>query len=622
MSETTQLPTFCKCIQPARGLMILCHACREQYHHTCIGISKDAYSERPYFLCELCSDSRSPSLFKSIRELLKALEKAQFANHFRESFIQKTYCICKRPDDGSSMIQCSLCTEWYHMRCIHLNPPISSLNFICQICTQGPYEFVDDIELENQKLSLWTDDIRRKKESSSKPHQQSSLQSSMHLTAWLRRREFHSSSRKHFEKIYSMGRYVRSRYIDTWAMEQSSPWVVRFHPTGQMVAVGFEKGFVNLYKSTRGPECEGLEFLERSRQDPLLVLEKDVYEAVSCMCFGGSQGENLATSSWSYDEILLHDVHTGRLLCRFQEMNHAARNLSFIDPTLFLSSSNDKTIRVWDTRQLSSIATMKGHGSHVVGATACSDPNFVMSASSDQSIRVWDRRKPERFIYNLHTNHTFMSFEPSADRRRFVCNIECDEAIVFGEDFILSRLTNLNAQPPVKVTGHQTRVWRTNRIHFSPTGNYLAGGSEDGKVCIWDSWTGALIDQINGFSNSVWDVSWSPCELDALAVCSEDHTFSLFERRMLQDVSNQSIGEIQHLRSRKKRKDRVFVRINCMYWHGWRDEGSTIVVDKQGPLQQRKVDASKHVVMSDPSECNCRSYHTVDEVYAFLVGPR
>ncbi|KAI1793537.1 hypothetical protein LXA43DRAFT_1001195 [Ganoderma leucocontextum] len=33
----------------------------------------------------------------------------------------KTYCLCKNADDGSPMIHCSSCKDWYHFRCIDLS---------------------------------------------------------------------------------------------------------------------------------------------------------------------------------------------------------------------------------------------------------------------------------------------------------------------------------------------------------------------------------------------------------------------------------------------------------------------------------------------------------------------
>ncbi|KAI0731322.1 hypothetical protein C8Q76DRAFT_691152 [Earliella scabrosa] len=32
----------------------------------------------------------------------------------------KAYCVCRKPDDGSPMIHCSTCKDWFHFRCVGL----------------------------------------------------------------------------------------------------------------------------------------------------------------------------------------------------------------------------------------------------------------------------------------------------------------------------------------------------------------------------------------------------------------------------------------------------------------------------------------------------------------------
>ena len=35
---------------------------------------------------------------------------------------EKVYCTCRGPDDGSLMVQCDQCDEWYHGRCVEITP--------------------------------------------------------------------------------------------------------------------------------------------------------------------------------------------------------------------------------------------------------------------------------------------------------------------------------------------------------------------------------------------------------------------------------------------------------------------------------------------------------------------
>ena len=51
------------------------------------------------------------------------------------------YCMCRKPDDGSKMVFCEMCEEWYHLKCIQLT--FGELNemdrkkqqYVCRDCT-------------------------------------------------------------------------------------------------------------------------------------------------------------------------------------------------------------------------------------------------------------------------------------------------------------------------------------------------------------------------------------------------------------------------------------------------------------------------------------------------------
>ncbi|KAJ7091389.1 hypothetical protein B0H15DRAFT_835841 [Mycena belliarum] len=49
-----------------------------------------------------------------------------------------TYCICRKGDDGSPMVNCGQCDEWYHFACINLSEQTAEdINvFICPSCTE------------------------------------------------------------------------------------------------------------------------------------------------------------------------------------------------------------------------------------------------------------------------------------------------------------------------------------------------------------------------------------------------------------------------------------------------------------------------------------------------------
>ena len=48
------------------------------------------------------------------------------------------YCFCKQPDDGTLMIQCDVCDEWFHGRCVNITPgeAIKIDKYVCPFCKQ------------------------------------------------------------------------------------------------------------------------------------------------------------------------------------------------------------------------------------------------------------------------------------------------------------------------------------------------------------------------------------------------------------------------------------------------------------------------------------------------------
>ncbi|AMD21396.1 HER117Wp [Eremothecium sinecaudum] len=65
---------------------------------------------------------------------------------------QSVYCFCRNGDIGSTMVECEICREWYHISCINDGnwslPPDDKSAFLCTVCSPIP------IEQKTKKLDI------------------------------------------------------------------------------------------------------------------------------------------------------------------------------------------------------------------------------------------------------------------------------------------------------------------------------------------------------------------------------------------------------------------------------------------------------------------------------------
>ena len=62
------------------------------------------------------------------------------------------------------------------------------------------------------------------------------------------------------------------------------------------------------------------------------------------------------------------------------------------DNLSFVSSSFDKTLKIWDVQSGNELATLIGHTEPVNSCTYSPCGNYIISSGDDMSIKIWDAR--------------------------------------------------------------------------------------------------------------------------------------------------------------------------------------------------------------------------------------
>ncbi|EJF64119.1 hypothetical protein DICSQDRAFT_100770 [Dichomitus squalens LYAD-421 SS1] len=82
----------------------------------------------------------------------------------------KIYCLCKKPDDGSPMIHCSSCKDWYHFRCVELSETDAEeiQHYVCPLCHEKTgARTIREWEGPDAMQDVRSDDVRVTRASSS-----------------------------------------------------------------------------------------------------------------------------------------------------------------------------------------------------------------------------------------------------------------------------------------------------------------------------------------------------------------------------------------------------------------------------------------------------------------------
>jgi WD40 repeat protein/tRNA A-37 threonylcarbamoyl transferase component Bud32 len=187
-------------------------------------------------------------------------------------------------------------------------------------------------------------------------------------------------------------------------------------------------------------------------------------------------GKTLATAAgYSESDIRLWEVATGKEIGRLEGHTSWVGSLVFWpDGKRLASSSADQTIRIWDLASRKSLDVLCGHRQEVWRLALLPDNKTLVSGSKDGVVCVWDASvtHPRRERVTLPGKISNWRFAPDS-RSAVTLDREGKVARWSGPDF-------QDKEPWLEIgTNHQGDA-------FSPDGRFLAVGSTNGNISVWD----------------------------------------------------------------------------------------------------------------------------------------
>jgi WD40 repeat protein len=181
--------------------------------------------------------------------------------------------------------------------------------------------------------------------------------------------------------------------------------------------------------------------------------------------------------------------------------NHAERiqSIEFSpDESRVLTSSDDRTGRIWDARTGELMYVLKGHRSILRYATFSPDGLRVVTTSADNTARIWNAQTGQLIaILRGHGAPVFSaSFDASGKR-----------LVTGSADFTIREWDGLTGEYIATFRGHDERVWT---VELSSDGRSILSGSNDHTARIWDASPKYAVSSLESQEGRIFNAVFTP----------------------------------------------------------------------------------------------------------------
>lgn len=181
------------------------------------------------------------------------------------------------------------------------------------------------------------------------------------------------------------------------------------------------------------------------------------------------------------------------------------------DSKLLISTSWDKTARVWDVASGREVRELSGHSNIVQKAYFSQDSRYTVTLGEDFSARLWD--------FNLgKVLHTFRGH--GADITHVAISADGQHVVTTSLDNTARLYDSQAGSLIAEMNGHKAPVLFAT---FSADGKRLVTTSADKTAILWDGQSGRQVAVLTGHNADVTHAAFSP-DNERLATVSDDNT--------------------------------------------------------------------------------------------------
>ncbi|KAH9624346.1 hypothetical protein KSS87_012409 [Heliosperma pusillum] len=276
-------------------------------------------------------------------------------------------------------------------------------------------------------------------------------------------------------------------------------------------------------------------------------------------------GKYLASSSSDCTAIIWKVVPNGEFTVKHTLESHQ-NPVSFVswspDDTMLLTCGNVEVVKLWDVETGTCKRTFGDHGFIVSSCAWFPDSKRLVCGSSEQEkgiymwdhdgneLRVWRGSRMPKVLDLAVTSDGSNLISVFSDKDIRILNVVTNSENVISEEHPITSLSvsadgkffivNLNSQEihlwdvagkwkkPLKYTGHMQNKYVIRSCFGGFNSAFIASGSENSEVYIWNRQKSEPIEVLSGHSMTVNCVSWNPGNPQMLASASDDHTVRIW----------------------------------------------------------------------------------------------